>query len=249
MKCLQSTKYVTALGTALGLAIDKGMQTGLVAGIDHGKAGRSVTDVAAYDPSMEAKYVFAVLAFRDLDFNLLSQLESQKDANIADIMNLLRLEGPSAETPMGSQLQPSYEQLLLLIHRKEDNVVIGETSLSDSLDAVHARVQKIKEGASSRRLSISDAMGPLVDPLSSENLVDEASTSGVPTTVVATTALVVANVNSVAPISVTDYEVLDAEPQKLLIHLRLFLKRKTWTLHPITLQPVEPAIHCGASCL
>ncbi|GKG43906.1 hypothetical protein Tco_0482999, partial [Tanacetum coccineum] len=57
------------------------MQTGLVAGINHGKAGRSVTDVAAYDPSVEAKYVSAVLAFRDLDFNLLSQLESQKDAS------------------------------------------------------------------------------------------------------------------------------------------------------------------------
>ncbi|GJT02108.1 hypothetical protein Tco_0823277 [Tanacetum coccineum] len=218
MKCLQSTKYVTALGTALGLAIDKGMQTGLVAGIDHGKAGRSVTDVATYDPSVEAKYVSTVLAFRDLDFNLLSQLESQKDTSIADITSLLCLEGPSAETPMGSQLQPSYEQLLLPIHRKEDNVVIGETSLSDSLDAVHAHVQKIKEGASSRRLSISDAMGPLVDPLSSENLVGEASTSRVPTTVAATTALVVANVNSVAPISVTDYGVLDAEPQPEASH-------------------------------
>ncbi|GKG57585.1 hypothetical protein Tco_0587183, partial [Tanacetum coccineum] len=83
--------------------------------------------------------------------------------------------------------------------------VIKETSLSDSLEAVHARFMKIKEGASSRRLSFSDAMGPLVDPLSSENLV--------PSTVAATTALVVANVNSVVPISVTDYRVLDAEPQ------------------------------------
>ncbi|GKC03912.1 hypothetical protein Tco_0995522 [Tanacetum coccineum] len=40
MKCLQSLKYVVALGTPIGLAIDKGMQTGLVAGIDHGKAER-----------------------------------------------------------------------------------------------------------------------------------------------------------------------------------------------------------------
>ncbi|GKD90491.1 hypothetical protein Tco_1365998 [Tanacetum coccineum] len=158
------------------------MQTGLVAGIDHGKAKRSVAEIAAYDPSVEARYVSAVLAFCGLDFNLISQLESQNNASIVDIMSLLCLEGPSAKTPEGSQLQPLYEQLILPIHRKEDNVVIGETSLSDLLDAVHA-------------------------------LFGEASTLGVPTMVAATTTLVVADVNSVAPISVTDYGVLDAEPK------------------------------------
>ncbi|GJS10669.1 hypothetical protein Tco_0367465 [Tanacetum coccineum] len=109
MKCHQSPEYVTALGTVIGLAIDKGMQIGLVVGIDHGKAGRGLADVAAYDPFVEEKYVSAVLAFRDLDFDLLSQLESQKDAGIADIINSLRLEGPSTETLEVSRLQPSYE--------------------------------------------------------------------------------------------------------------------------------------------
>nr|GEV13734.1 hypothetical protein [Tanacetum cinerariifolium] len=46
-------------------------------GIDHGKARRDLADVAAYDPSAKAKYVSAVLAFRDLNFNFLSLLESQ----------------------------------------------------------------------------------------------------------------------------------------------------------------------------
>ncbi|GJY95401.1 hypothetical protein Tco_0511762 [Tanacetum coccineum] len=96
-------------------------------------------------------------------------------------MSLLRLEGPSVKTLEGSRLQPSYEQLILPIHKKEDNVVIRETSLSDSLDAVHA-------------------------------LFGEASTLGVPTMVAATTALVDANVNSVVPISMNDYIVLDVEP-------------------------------------
>ncbi|GJR65751.1 hypothetical protein Tco_0011816 [Tanacetum coccineum] len=45
MKCLQSPEYVVALGTAIGLAIDKGVQTGLAAGIDHGRAGRSLTKI------------------------------------------------------------------------------------------------------------------------------------------------------------------------------------------------------------
>nr|GFA49063.1 hypothetical protein [Tanacetum cinerariifolium] len=143
MKCMQLTEYVTSLGKALGLAIDKGMQTGLVAGIDHGKSERSLADVAAYDPP--------------------------EDASIADIMSLLRLEGPSAETPEGSRLQPSYEQLFLHIHRKEDDVVFRETSLSDSLDALHA--------------------------------------------------------------------LLDAEPQLEASHSPKVLKRKSWTLHEITLRP------------
>ncbi|GJU34401.1 hypothetical protein Tco_1182755 [Tanacetum coccineum] len=183
MKCLQSPEYVAALGAAIGLAIDKGMQTGLVAGIDHGKDGRGLAEVAAYDPSVKERYVSALLALRNLDFNFLSQLESQKDASIADIMDSLRLEGPSAETPKVSRLQPAYEQLLLPIHRKEDNVVIGETSLSDSLTVVHDRVQKVKEGVP----------------------VYAATTTALSTTF--------AHTSSVPPISVTDYGMLYTETQ------------------------------------
>ncbi|GKE88570.1 hypothetical protein Tco_1566045 [Tanacetum coccineum] len=176
---------------------------------------KGLSKIAAYDTSMEGKYVFAVLALRNLEFNLLAQLELQKDASIANIMNLLHLEGPSAESSEGIQLKPSYEQLLLPIHRTEDTAVIGETSLSDLIDVVHSCVRKIKEGSSSHRLSISDLMGPLVEPLSFENLVGKASTSDVLATVAVTTALstTFASISSVPPIFVADYRVLDAEPQ------------------------------------
>ncbi|GKD02431.1 reverse transcriptase domain-containing protein, partial [Tanacetum coccineum] len=90
--------------------------------------------VAAYNPSTEAGFVFAVNALLDVDFPLLAQLASQKDASIADVMGLLRLEGPAAETPKAEQLQPSPEQLMLHFHRPEDQVVVGETSLSFSID-------------------------------------------------------------------------------------------------------------------
>ncbi|GKE14419.1 hypothetical protein Tco_1421996 [Tanacetum coccineum] len=76
MKYLQSPEYAAAFGVVIGLANDKGIKSGLVAGIDHGKAGRGLADIAAYDPFVEARYVSALIAFRDLDFNLLSQLES-----------------------------------------------------------------------------------------------------------------------------------------------------------------------------
>nr|GEW44480.1 hypothetical protein [Tanacetum cinerariifolium] len=149
-------------GAVIGLTIDKGIQAGLAAGINHVKAKIGLADVASYDPSME------------------------KDASIADIMSLLRLEGPSIEASEISWLQPSYEQLLPPIHRKKDNVV-GETSLSDSLNVVH-----------------------------------DSRTSGVPATVAATTTLsvsvTVALVSSIPPISVTDYEALDAEPQPETSH-------------------------------
>ncbi|GJS66147.1 hypothetical protein Tco_0680711 [Tanacetum coccineum] len=78
---------------------------------------------------------------------------------MADIMDLLRLEGPAVQTLKASQLQPLPEQFMLPINRLEDQVVIGETSLSFSLD-----------------------------PLFAGNLVGEASTSGV-SAVVTTTAL------------------------------------------------------------
>nr|GEX61565.1 reverse transcriptase domain-containing protein [Tanacetum cinerariifolium] len=187
MKCLPYLEYDVTLGTAIGLAIDKGMQTGLVAGTDHGKARRGFAKIVAYDPSVEERYVFAVVALRDLDFNFLSQLESQKDARIACIMDSLRLDGPSAETLVVSRLQPATSSFYCLFTRRRTML---------SLERLFS-------------------MGPLVDHLSFKNLVGEASTSRVLATTATTTALFVsittANVSSIPTISVVDYEVLNTE--------------------------------------
>ncbi|GJT80118.1 putative reverse transcriptase domain-containing protein [Tanacetum coccineum] len=80
--------------------------------------------------------------------------QSLKDVSMADIMDLLRLEGSAAETPEASQLQPSPEQHMIPIHR-------------------------IKGGAEAHRLSLTDTMVPLIEPLSAKSLIGEASTSGV----------------------------------------------------------------------
>nr|GEU41535.1 hypothetical protein [Tanacetum cinerariifolium] len=98
MRCHQSPEYAAAFVVVVGLTIDKGIQAGLVAGIDHEKSRRGLAVVASYDPFVEA--------------------------SIADIMNSLCLEGPSAETLEVSWLQPAYEQILLPIYQKEDNVVL-----------------------------------------------------------------------------------------------------------------------------
>nr|GEW11433.1 hypothetical protein [Tanacetum cinerariifolium] len=87
----------------------RGKQDGLTAGIEHGRAERSIEDVTAFNPSAEGDYVAIINALRDVNFPLLSQLKDNKDSSMADIMDLLRLEGPAAEAFEASQLQPSLE--------------------------------------------------------------------------------------------------------------------------------------------
>nr|GEX21887.1 hypothetical protein [Tanacetum cinerariifolium] len=139
-------------------------QDGLKAGIDHGKAGRDLSMVEAYDPSAEGKYVDAVNALGAVDLSLLSELESKKDASIVDLMDSLRLEGVLAKIPGAEDLQPSPAQRMLPIHRPEDNVVFTETSLSSSLEIVSLRVQRFREEAKEKRLSLTDVMTPYVEP-------------------------------------------------------------------------------------
>ncbi|GJZ19693.1 hypothetical protein Tco_0556283 [Tanacetum coccineum] len=63
VNCLNSPKYLFALGAAIGKAIEKGMQDGLSVGITHGKEGRVLTDVAAYNPYAEVDYISALQHF------------------------------------------------------------------------------------------------------------------------------------------------------------------------------------------
>nr|GEV72107.1 transposase (putative), gypsy type [Tanacetum cinerariifolium] len=63
IKCLNLPEYLSTLGAAIDKAIEKGMQDGLSAGITHGKEGRVLTDVAAYNPSAEADYISALQQF------------------------------------------------------------------------------------------------------------------------------------------------------------------------------------------
>nr|GEW40928.1 transposase (putative), gypsy type [Tanacetum cinerariifolium] len=158
MKFLQSPKYLATLGGFIDCAIDKGIQDGLAAGIDLEKLDECLL-------KLPPRTLF-----------------------VSDLMDLLHLEGPAAKTLMAEQLQPFPDQLMLPIYRLEEWVVIRETSLSFSLDLAYARMRKLKEGVTSLWLSISDALVPIVEPLSVENLVGEAITSGVPATVT-TTAL------------------------------------------------------------
>nr|GEV95417.1 bifunctional riboflavin biosynthesis protein RIBA 1, chloroplastic-like [Tanacetum cinerariifolium] len=97
IKFLNSSEYLTSLGAAISRSIEKGMQDGLATGIDHGSEGRCLTDVVAYNPSTKADFNYSLQELCELDYPLLAELKSDKDASVEDIMNLLRLEGPLAD--------------------------------------------------------------------------------------------------------------------------------------------------------
>ncbi|GJR62907.1 hypothetical protein Tco_1505069 [Tanacetum coccineum] len=119
---------------AIGKAVEKGMQDGLSARITHGTEGRNLTDVAAYNPSAEADYISALQRLQSVNFSLIAELRSNKDASVETIMNLLCLEDTLAEKLGLTELQPHVDQLMVPIHHSLDQHVIGASALSLSLD-------------------------------------------------------------------------------------------------------------------
>ncbi|GKA69603.1 hypothetical protein Tco_0775667 [Tanacetum coccineum] len=189
VKCLNSSEYLITLGAAINRSIKKGMQDGLAAGIDHGRAGRSLVDIVAYNPSAEANFNSSLQELREVDFRLLADLKSHKDASIEDVMNLLRLESPLADALGMDSLQPDIEQLKVPIHRSKDQVVLGETSLSFILSVSYSRVERIRANIAAERVS---------------------TVTGT-TTALSTTF---ASAGSIPPISVEDYEFIHADGQE-----------------------------------
>ncbi|GJS54913.1 gypsy type transposase [Tanacetum coccineum] len=213
-KCLNSTEYLSVLGAAIGKAVEKGMQEGLSAGITHGSEGRKLTDVAAYNPSAEADYLSALQRLQSVNFSLIGELKSNKDASVDTIMNLLRLEDTLAERLGLTESQPNVNQLMVPIHHSPDQRVIGATALSLSLDVSNSRVRKIRENIANHISALRGVFVPLSEPLSAAALEGTEGTPGAaPDT---TTALSVTFISSSAipPISTDDYEVAHADGQE-----------------------------------
>nr|GEX00557.1 putative reverse transcriptase domain-containing protein [Tanacetum cinerariifolium] len=123
MKCAQSTECQSALGRVIYFAIDTGIQEGLEAGIEHGKAGRSLTQVEAYDPKVKKKYVAAVTNFENVSFTLLDELESLKGSPLASIMSALILKDDQGNVSSALELQrfqPSIDQVTVPVYSESD---------------------------------------------------------------------------------------------------------------------------------
>ncbi|GKB84940.1 hypothetical protein Tco_0957212 [Tanacetum coccineum] len=216
-KCLNSTEYLSALGAAIGKAVEKGMQEGLSAGITHGIEGRTLTDIAAYNPSAEADYLAALHHLQSVNFSLLAELKSNKDASTETIMNLLRLEDCLADRLGLTASQPRADQLMVPIHHSLDHRVIGASALSLSLDVSNFRVQKIKENLANRVLALRNVFIPLSEPLSVMALTGTEGTSAVVAIPAGTTtslSVTFASTSVVRPISTDDYEIVHVDGQR-----------------------------------
>ncbi|GJV70133.1 hypothetical protein Tco_0935880 [Tanacetum coccineum] len=97
MKCAESPELRQAFTNDVSAGLVKGMSEGLEYGIEHGKAGRDLAAVEAYDPEANSKYVKAFQDPKDLKYLLVDQLEKLKDASMELIMASLHLESDSRE--------------------------------------------------------------------------------------------------------------------------------------------------------
>nr|GFB06399.1 hypothetical protein [Tanacetum cinerariifolium] len=127
--------------------------------------------------------------------------------------------GSTTETLEGSQLQPSLEQLMVPIYRLEDQVVIGDTFLSFSLEVAHNRIQRLRGDPTAFCLSLTDTMVPLFEPLFVRSLTCEVRTSGVPaitTTIFSQAGTILSTPSSNVPPSpriVSEQEKLNVAPE------------------------------------
>ncbi|GJT04803.1 hypothetical protein Tco_0839265 [Tanacetum coccineum] len=177
VKCLKSPEYQGILGHALGRAVDFGIQEGLAAGHEHGVAGTPLSAVTTYNPeTAEASYLDAVRALEEADFPLVHLLKSKKDSGMDEILDCFLLDGPLADLLEAAYLQPCLEQLSVLIYHADDKAVVGATSLSFAILNVHTRAEGAKKHAATLRQLMVDIVS---HPLSSQNLLGEASTSAV----------------------------------------------------------------------
>ncbi|GKB13788.1 hypothetical protein Tco_0847711 [Tanacetum coccineum] len=213
-KCLHSPEYLSALGAAISSAIEKGMQDGLAAGITHGREGRVLLDVAAFNPFAESDYISTLQELQDVNFSLLAELKSNKNASIETLMNILHLEEPVAERLGLQESQPHTDQLMVPIYHSLDQTVVGATSLSFSLDVSRNRVQKIRDNIANHRSALRDVFVSIVEPLSSVALEGMEGTSDVVHETTTALSVTFASVRSTPPIFMDDYEIAHAEDQR-----------------------------------
>ncbi|GJT36807.1 hypothetical protein Tco_0936672 [Tanacetum coccineum] len=139
--------YPHMLMAIVGLA--KGMSECLKYDIEHGKAGRDIADVEAYNLEANNKLVKALQDLKDLKYPMVDQLEKLKDAPMELIMASLYLESDTGEdTPQWIRdLRLSSSQLKIPIYPEvrapEDHWAVKEdVPLEDAIAANISRTEK-----------------------------------------------------------------------------------------------------------
>ncbi|GJR09532.1 hypothetical protein Tco_0792184 [Tanacetum coccineum] len=101
-----------------------------------------------------------------------------------------------------TDLQPDVSQLMVLVHHKQDRVVIGSQALSVALDIFCRRVEKMERNLIERLPFLKDVSVSIDDPLSDEALIEPPVE--VPATNVLSTVVIVPH--SDPSVSVEDYD-------------------------------------------
>ncbi|GJX07094.1 hypothetical protein Tco_0195026 [Tanacetum coccineum] len=121
LKCAESPEIRQAFADVVSAGLAKGMSEGLQYGIEHGKAGRDLGDVEAYDPEANDKFVKALQDLKDLKYPIW----------IRDLR------------PSSSQLKiPIYPEVC---DPKDPWAVKEEISLEDAIAANISRAEKKKK--------------------------------------------------------------------------------------------------------
>nr|GEV27384.1 hypothetical protein [Tanacetum cinerariifolium] len=107
---------------------------------------------------------------KNVNFPLIAELKSNKDASVDTIMNLLRLDDVLAERLGLTESQPHVNQLMVPIHQSSNQRVVGAFALSLSLEVSHSRVKKIRENIAKHVSDLCGVFVPLSEPLSSAAL-------------------------------------------------------------------------------
>ncbi|GKD34497.1 hypothetical protein Tco_1250006, partial [Tanacetum coccineum] len=92
MLASESLEIRQAFADVVSAELANGMSEGMQYGIEHGKAGRYLGDVEAYDPKANEKFVKALQDLKDLKYPIVDQLERLKDSPIDLIMVSLHLK-------------------------------------------------------------------------------------------------------------------------------------------------------------
>nr|GFC78553.1 hypothetical protein [Tanacetum cinerariifolium] len=153
---------------------------------------------------------------QNVNFPLLLELRSNKDASVEAIMEVLHLEDPVAEKLRLNELQPNVDQLLVPIYSSPDRVIVGTTNLSLALDASSSRVRMIRENIVTHISVLRDVFVSLAEPFPTVALTGmEVSSDVVPATADTTMALstTLAFASTITHISVDEYEVMGTNDQ------------------------------------